>query len=1060
MVESPRQPGRGRTWSWSRVAPFMALGGVLQMGQAMGISAADSLFIANVGADKLPVVYALTPIMMLAYIAGYTRLLARFGIDLVFHLTLGLLIVGGIAFGHLLGAGGEAPVMLLYAAKLYASLWYIALYSLVWNYVDGFFNLSDAKQVFGLIAGGAAFGAIIGGTVVNQLSEVLGVSALFYGWAGTALAAWPILRWIQTRVSRVAVAEEEEPDPRSGFAQMFGRLVQSRYVGVFTLVIFLTLVTSTLCEFRYMTIFEEHMRRAEDLAAMFGTLYAGVNVLNLLVTLLFFKEMVRRFGVRNVALVQPLVYIGAFGLLLLDGGVFAAVAGFVAYQGIMTSIDYNNINLLFNALPEAGKKETRTVIEGICEPLATATAGLFLLWAQGSLSGGSLSLAGFGVAVLCLLLVLVLRVDYVNAVATNVRQRWLDFADAAGGTLAWLRNEDSVRLRHRIEDTAAPDAERISAIGWARTLAPEETWENVLTVVGSLPGERAVAARAWLAEVLRDRAGDGTRHGRVTAWLSERESALPAALLIEFAARGLVSAAEGHRRLISSAPGDQATGVVVLWSGAPEERAMASRVLEGLLAAGDSATRVEGWTALGFLGDAAFIARLRVALRHNDPAQRRAALTSLGQLAGPGAAMMQRELLAWFARSHVEEERSLIIETFARINDSAVVLPLLRGLGSVAPTERRHLERLVIGFGPRAVPAVVNVLRDVRVSLAARSVAARALGKVALPQLEAMMPEMMDALVQRLYFLVGCRQSLAERKSTEPGLACLALVLADLPNLTLELAFELLSVAGRLPGYESIVAALRSDNGKERGFALESLEQACGRSLFHRLQPFLDMRDGELVPLPSDQPGKGLPPLTLEAVVERSLSSRFPFEAAAALQAAVEMAPARSAEICRDMLRRNPPALASDTARILLQRTTGKRVDEPTMVERVYLLTGHVFFQSWGMRSLDTVAAQLSELFHNPGEDVVRAGQPAEAVGVVWSGACEVEVKTGWELRAAPTVVGREALGAEGVYRRSVRAVERSRILWIPADVIRRCVRTQPHIGLELLQWKLEHAQE
>ena len=801
------------------------------------------------------------------------------------------------------------------------------------------------------------------------------------------------------------------------------------------------------------------MRRAEDLAALFGKLYAGVNVLNLLVTLLLFKGMVRRFGVRNVALVQPLVYLGAFGLLLIDGGVFSAIAGFVAFQGVMTSIDFNNINLLYNALPEAGKKETRTVIEGICEPLATATAGLFLLWAQAGMSGGSLSLVGFGVAATCLLLVLVLRVDYVQAIAANVRQRWLDFGDAASGALAWLRQEDAGRLRHHILDTTRPDAERVSAVRWGRALAPEASVEHVLALIDGLPGERAAIVRPLLAEgwAAGDDAAD--QRERVTAWLRARESELPAAVLREFAAMGMVSRAEGRRRLGGATAADRATGVAALWRGDEADRAAAERTLEALLADAEPATCLEGWTVLGCLGEPAFIARLRPAFRQADAAQRRAILTSVERLAGPGAAMMQRELLVWLARSHDETERELIIGALARINDSAVVQPLLRGVGSVAPSERRRIEHLLVGFGPRAVPALVNVLRDVRVSLAARSVAARALGKISLPQLEALMPDLMDGLVKRLHFLIGCRETLRAHRTTEPGIVCLGLVLADLPKLTLELTFELLSVAGRLPGYESIVAALRSENGKERGFALESLEQACGRTLFQRLQPFLDLRDDPTTngsgAMAND--GASEEDVTLAAVIERSLSSRFPFEAAAALQAAVELTPERCAEICREMLRRHPPALASETARILLQRAGAKDAGELTMVERVHRLTGHAFFKSWGVRFLDTIATELREELHGAGESVAVAGTPAEAVGLLWSGACEVEHEAGGRRVAAPAVVGREALGEAGPYRHSVRTVEPSRILWIPAEVLRRCVRTQPRIGLELLQWKLEN---
>ena len=76
------QPGEGR-----KVLQFALLGALLQAGLATGMSAADSLFLIKIGADKLPVVYLLTPAMMLGYIPAFAWLLGRYHIDRVFDLT-------------------------------------------------------------------------------------------------------------------------------------------------------------------------------------------------------------------------------------------------------------------------------------------------------------------------------------------------------------------------------------------------------------------------------------------------------------------------------------------------------------------------------------------------------------------------------------------------------------------------------------------------------------------------------------------------------------------------------------------------------------------------------------------------------------------------------------------------------------------------------------------------------------------------------------------------------------------------------------------------------------
>ena len=102
-----------------------------------------------------------------------------------------------------------------------------------------------------------------------------------------------------------------------------------------------------------------------------GTLYASANLFNVFVCLFLFNRLVGRFGVRNVALIMPIAYFGAFGFLFVTGSFEGALACFLAYQGILTSIEYNNQNLLFNAVPSATKRPVRTIVEGLAEPLAS-----------------------------------------------------------------------------------------------------------------------------------------------------------------------------------------------------------------------------------------------------------------------------------------------------------------------------------------------------------------------------------------------------------------------------------------------------------------------------------------------------------------------------------------------------------------------------------------------------------------------------------------------------------------------------------------------------------------
>src|SRR5690606_3953357 len=123
---------------WSRLLQFGLFGFLLQAGLGVGFSAGDAAFLSHVGADRLPLVFIATPVVMIIYTAFFSYFLVRTSIDRMVDITLGILIAGGLGFWFLIGAGvpnaWQAP--LYFALKLYLVMWYIALYSLFWNYTD------------------------------------------------------------------------------------------------------------------------------------------------------------------------------------------------------------------------------------------------------------------------------------------------------------------------------------------------------------------------------------------------------------------------------------------------------------------------------------------------------------------------------------------------------------------------------------------------------------------------------------------------------------------------------------------------------------------------------------------------------------------------------------------------------------------------------------------------------------------------------------------------------------------------------------------------------------
>src|SRR5262249_7897445 len=124
----------------------------------------------------------------------------------------------------------------------------------------------------------------------------------------------------------------------------------------------------------------------------------------------------------------------------------------------------------------------------------------------------------------------------------------------------------------------------------------------------------------------------------------------------------------------------------------------------------------------------------------------------------------------------------------------------------------------------------------------ARSIAARALARLAFPQLEALSPALIHAEMQRAY---QCLHFYRLCSGESRGRLVLSRYYRGQPAVIVDFVLALLTLGGRLPHFERISAALRFGSRKERGDALETIEQGVSRDIFRLLLPLVDGRSIE-----------------------------------------------------------------------------------------------------------------------------------------------------------------------------------------------------------------------
>ncbi len=966
-----------------KVLHFALLGALLEVGVALGISTADTLFLVHVGAERLPVVYLLLPLIMLAFTPLFSFLATRRGIDTQFKITLAALSGGGVLCFLAASVGSEWSTIPFYFIKLYASLWTISLFTLYWNYVDRYFDMLDAKRLFSVFSGGAAFGAALGGGIVTLLARIFPVEGLFLAWSFVALATFPVILMINRNWRKI----EPEVDPnKGGFLEQtveVSRIMnRSRYVVLLNLILVTTVFLSTICEFQYLGIFSASTDEAE-LAILFGMLFALTNVFNLIVNFFLFSRAVVLFGVRNLALIQPLTFLAAFAFLYVSYGWYAAVFGFFAYQGIQSSIDNNNWNFVINGVPGEYKSQVRTFSEGISEPLAASLAGLFLFVGAPLMNHGQVSAVGLAVSLGLLLIALLLRGDYLSAIMTNLRREWLDFSRSDREILTSL-NETEIDELRRLAREGEPEAAR-AAIRFMTNIDKRQALDALLVYFERTRNGDRRGLHALLSEILRD--ADVEVLTTLVRALSRHEIVSESTFIEVLGAQGLVQSELLGSLLGSNDPWERAAAAVARWnSWNLNDGVRAMTVIEELLT-GSEQEQQAGIRALGQMQQGRYAHFLVRFLHEESTDARYEALSAIRNLVGRDSSHLVPEILDVVSQGSARE-RDAGIDVLGKIRDSSCIRPLLSLEQGLTPFERRKVEKLILDIGLGSVPTIADILTDPRFEYQARSIAARSLGKLAFPQFETLLPDLIRTELERAYRYLYFHAVLRPKVGQTSGIDVLSLFYRDVQQSIVEFVLEILTIGGRLPDFEMISSSLRSTSPRVRANAIESVEQACSREVFKLLLPLVARTDlDEAVAVYRRR--FHAEPADRATIIEQALDGAFDLECSAAAQALWDEDPVRSAGRFQTRLTRPKAPLFCETVLSLLERSDGR----PSMnsIERIDRLSKAGLFRRFRAAELLTVARHSRLMNYFDGDRLYRRDDHADDVYVVLGGRVRLE---------------------------------------------------------------------
>jgi HEAT repeat protein len=388
---------------------------------AIGESGIDALFFDRVGTRSLPVMYLLQAGATFTVMLGLAGVFAKLGRRRTYLFV-------PIALAAVLVV--ERAILATGAGWIYPALWTTVPLGLlvqgiyVWGVSGAVTDTRQAKRLFPVFAAGGILGSVAGGLLTGAAASAFGTQNLGLVWAGGTLLTFVLVRAALGPAPRARARRRVARRAPSALSEVAHGLA---YVRRSRLLVWMT-AAAVLFSVLYYSLFLPYARAATErfpdaaeLAGFFGVYWAAVTSAAFLVSVLVTNRLFARFGVASVAVVLPVLYVGAFATVLVSTGLVAIVAVRFVTSSWLQGVASPGWETLVNVVPEARRDQTRAFINGGPTQAGTAIAGLVALVGQDALSPRQFAVIGLVASLLTVVVALAIRRSYPGALLDALR---------------------------------------------------------------------------------------------------------------------------------------------------------------------------------------------------------------------------------------------------------------------------------------------------------------------------------------------------------------------------------------------------------------------------------------------------------------------------------------------------------------------------------------------------------------------------------------------------------------------------------------------------------------
>lgn len=831
----------------SHTLRFARLAILWAFGSACLETLSDGLFLEKIGAASLPTVYLSISLAMLgvsSLVLYSLRITSPYRI-LTVAMGLGVCICVGAAFL----VGTSPPDWFWYAIKIASRMFFAVMIACSWTFTDQYHDLQDAKRVYSIYGAAYFFGTILSGTAISLFLDQIGFAGLLLCAAGSIVGAMFEARGIAHKVKAIHddTMEGVFSGSRDSFSSVVRLITRSRFAILLLLLSLFVQLLITVTEFNYMESFGRFFHTSSaavgegEIAEFLGKCRALISLCNIVFGIFFYGRFVRRMGLNNAILITPLFFAAVYSGWVFQDAMWLAVLGLVAVDGILFTVEDNCFNLLSNAVPTKLKSKVRIINDSFFEPIGMLLSSLMLF----ALSQGSRWL-GMVLTLIVLVLALIIRAIYSNAIMSNLKDNALHFERKLKNWLMSMTRRDQKEAKKDILEALRSPSEETQLLAI----------ESLLQLGDSLPQAISVAKRfGTVSKIQFLKLLDASPFGSdpriielIDAWTDSNESPeLAKWSNFYLAKRGLHHPEKAEDDLDNPDLFLRGAAILTMKKSrafqsldyAALNRTIASKKLDLMLKSSRIDEISMGLDILAEDHGLEASERALPFLSHEATVVKRAAARCVARLADKKLARHAPRLIEELETARDNAFRLFILDALGKIADSTTTKEILLASVHFRPNERRRTEEIIIQMGLKIVPLLLTLTKDIALPERARILASKILARLALPQLQANLIDILDIEIERAYFYFYFGHMI-QKQHPLYDLEMLQSALLTGYQSVIDFIIHLLGAAGSLEDPELLTRALHSRNAKIHSHAVESLEKTCDVRIFQLIAPLVD----------------------------------------------------------------------------------------------------------------------------------------------------------------------------------------------------------------------------